>query len=100
MIVQRREGERDQRHSLVLAVHLLRPDMTTRTRLLGLAEAAHALGIPYQQAHRLLLIGALSGTKNGDRWEIKTASVRRLAKSGLAAKLAITREGGRVHEPR
>ncbi len=46
---------------------------------LGLAEAAQALGIPYQRAHRLLLIGALPGEKREGRWYVSANAVRRLA---------------------
>lgn len=58
---------------------------------LGLADAAQQLRIPYQQAHRLLLVGVLLGTKRGGRWLVSAESVRRLAKSGLVSRLVHTR---------
>ncbi len=54
--------------------------MTTRMTKLGLAEAAQKLGIPYQQAHRLVLIGALPGEKRAGRWYVSANAVRRLTK--------------------
>ncbi len=47
---------------------------------LGLAEAAQALKLPYQDAHRLLLTGALRGEKRSGRWYVVAADVERLAK--------------------
>lgn len=46
---------------------------------IGLAEAAHRLRLPYQNAHRLLLLGELSGEKRAGRWYVQVADVRRLA---------------------
>lgn len=54
---------------------------------LGLAEAAHALSIPYQQAHRLLLLGILAGEKRGGRWLVDAEQVRELAASGRVRQL-------------
>ena len=45
---------------------------------LGLAEAAARLRIPYQLAHRLVLIGRLSGQKTGGRWRVTLESLRRV----------------------
>jgi len=48
--------------------------------LIGLAEAAQLLRIPYQDCHRLLLTGSLRGEKRGGRWFIVLSDVDRLAK--------------------
>lgn len=61
--------------------------MIARNTKLGLAEAAQVLGIPYQQAHRLLLVGVLPGEKLGGRWYVASAAVRRLVNAGLIPKL-------------
>lgn len=47
--------------------------------LIGLAEAAQRLRMPYQDCHRLLLTGLLRGEKRGGRWFIVLADVDRLA---------------------
>lgn len=47
--------------------------------MIGLAEAAVRLGIPYQDAHRLLLTGKLTGEKRGSRWFVRISDVDRLA---------------------
>ncbi len=62
--------------------------MAVRNQWLGLAEAAQVLGIPYQQAHRLLLVGVLRGEKREGRWYVLAASVRRLHQSQLVQNLA------------
>ena len=43
--------------------------------MIGLAEAAHRLGIAYQDAHRLLLTGRLHGEKRGNRWYVSVDDV-------------------------
>ena len=43
--------------------------------LIGLAEAAQKLGMPYQDAHRLLLTGSIRGEKRGNRWLVRLADV-------------------------
>ena len=53
--------------------------MSTHAKL-GLAEAAQALRIPYQDAHRLVLTGVLRGEKRSGRWYVVAADVERLAK--------------------
>lgn len=50
-------------------------------RSVGLSEAAHALGLSYQVAHRLLLVGILRGRKHTGRWLVDVADLRRLARS-------------------
>lgn len=45
---------------------------------IGLAEAAQQLRLPYQDAHRLLLTGALRGKKVRGRWLVDRESVQRL----------------------
>lgn len=47
-------------------------------RMIGLAEAAAHLCIPYQDAHRLLLTGKLAGEKRGSRWYVRKVDVDRL----------------------
>ncbi len=46
--------------------------------VIGLAEAAARLKIPYQDAHRLLLTGKLRGEKRGGRWFVALRDVQRL----------------------
>jgi hypothetical protein len=46
--------------------------------MVGLAEAAVRLRIPYQNAHRLLLTGSLSGEKRSGRWFVSVADVERI----------------------
>lgn len=48
-------------------------------KVIGLAEAAALLRIPYQDAHRLVLTGRLDGRKQGGRWYVPVADVERLA---------------------
>lgn len=56
--------------------------MTAETRsaddAISLAECAQLLSIPYQDAHRLLLVGRLSGVRRGGRWVCSRESVQRL----------------------
>lgn len=44
----------------------------------GLALAAQRLGVPYQDAHRMVLIGKLRGQKRGGRWYVLVSDVERL----------------------
>ncbi len=54
--------------------------MTQReTEMIGLAEAAQRLRLPYQDAHRLLLTGKLRGEKRKGRWYVSMNDVTRLA---------------------
>ena len=54
--------------------------MTQReTEMIGLAEAAQRLSLPYQDAHRLLLTGKLRGEKRKGRWYVSMNDVARLA---------------------
>ena len=46
--------------------------------LIGLAEAAQRLGLPYQNCHRLLLTGQLRGEKRDGRWYVRTDDVEQL----------------------
>jgi hypothetical protein len=50
-----------------------------RVEVMGLAEAAQKLRIPYQDCHRLLLTGALRGEKVRGRWYVEVSDVNRLA---------------------
>jgi hypothetical protein len=45
---------------------------------LPLAEAAMRLGLPYQDTHRLMLLGQLGSQRRGSRWYVSAASVERL----------------------
>lgn len=46
-----------------------------------LAEAALRLGLSWQQAWRLVLVGALKGRKVGRRWFVGVESIERYASS-------------------
>ena len=46
--------------------------------MIGLAEAAMQLGVPYQDAHRLLLTGKMSGEKRRSRWFVRLVDVEKL----------------------
>jgi hypothetical protein len=48
--------------------------MATAERSIPLAEAAHALGLTWAQAWRLVLVGALDGRKEGARWIVTQES--------------------------
>ena len=50
--------------------------------MIGLAEGAQRLGLPYQDAHRLLLTGVLQGEKRGGRWFVTRESVERVRQGG------------------
>lgn len=52
--------------------------------MIGLAEAAAKLSVPYQDAHRLLLTGKLAGEKRGSRWFVRLADVERLKSAHTA----------------
>lgn len=52
--------------------------------VLGLAEAAKELGLPYQDAHRLLLTGELEGDKRCGRWWVTRASLDEFNARALA----------------
>jgi len=54
--------------------------MTNAERMIGLAEAAQKLGLPYQNCHRLLLTGQLRGEKREGRWYVLAHDVERLAR--------------------
>jgi hypothetical protein len=58
---------------------------------IGLAEAAHRLGIPYQDCHRLLLTGLLRGEKRRGRWYVLAEDVLQLAE-GLPTRPVRTAE--------
>ena len=54
--------------------------MTQRAKeMIGRAEAAQRLCLPYQDAHRLLLTGKLRGEKRKGRWYVSVNDVARLA---------------------
>jgi len=65
-------------------------DPQTRS-VIGLAEAAHKLAVPYQDAHRLLLTGKLRGEKRGGRWFVVAADVESLIRERSAAATTRTR---------
>jgi hypothetical protein len=62
---------------------------------IGLTEAAHTLGLSYQAAYRLMLLGFLHGYKRNGRWLVASADVRRLGKAGRATtpKAHVSRRG-------
>jgi hypothetical protein len=49
------------------------------TTVIGLAEAAHMLKIPYQDCHRLVLTGRLRGEKRNGRWQVVVRDIERVA---------------------
>ncbi len=49
-------------------------------RMIGLAEAAQRLALPYQDTHRLLLTGRLRGEKHRNRWYVLESDVDRLVR--------------------
>jgi len=49
-----------------------------RQGMIGLAEAAALLKRPYQDTHRLMLLGKLRGEKRGGRWFVLRKDVDRL----------------------
>jgi hypothetical protein len=55
--------------------------MSLNKGMIGLAEAAHRLQMPYQDCHRLLLIGVLGGEKRNGRWYVRTSDVDRFARN-------------------
>ena len=57
--------------------------MTRVGRMIGLAEAAQKLGLPYQNCHRLLLTGQLRGEKREGRWYVLLRDVERVARQRL-----------------
>lgn len=62
--------------------------MTTKDRraMIGLAEAAQRLALPYQDAHRLLLTQKLRGEKRGGRWLVHREDVERLERERARSK--------------
>jgi hypothetical protein len=50
----------------------------TRETMMGLAEAAQKLRLPYQDCHRLLLTGVLRGKKRHGRWYVLLEDVEEL----------------------
>ncbi len=65
--------------------------MNARRRVIGLAEAAAALRIPYQDAHRLLLTGQLTGEKRGGRWYVAIESLKHLESEGALSQESASR---------
>ena len=61
--------------------------------MIGLAEAALHLGIPYQNAHRLLLTGQLRGEKRGSRWYVQLIDVQRLVRAAKQQSAVLPIEG-------
>ena len=51
--------------------------------MIGLAEAAQKLGLPYQNCHRLLLTGQLRGEKREGRWYVLVQDVERIVRQRL-----------------
>jgi hypothetical protein len=65
--------------------------MTEPTRsaedAIGLAECSQLLKIPYQECHRLLMVGRLSGVKRGGRWVCSRESLERLLREREASQV-------------
>jgi hypothetical protein len=61
------------------------------SEMIGLAEAAQRLGLPYQDAHRLLLTGRLRGEKRRGRWFVFLKDVVSLATERIAAPSQVRR---------
>ncbi len=55
------------------------PVTRRKARLIGLADAAALAMMPYQDAHRALLMGKLRGEKRGSRWFVRLLDAQRLA---------------------
>jgi hypothetical protein len=66
--------------------------MEQSIKFVGLAEAAMAIGIPYQSAHRLLLIGALRGEKRSGRWFVRSEDVATLVDKRKGAESTVSDE--------
>jgi hypothetical protein len=64
--------------------------MDREDEMIGLAMAAAKLKIPYQDAHRLLLVGRLTGEKRGGRWFVRVADVERLLREREAGAVVKT----------
>lgn len=60
-------------------------DPNAQVQMIGLGEAAARLHIPYQDAHRLLLTGKLTGQKRKGRWFVDIESVKRMELERQAA---------------
>ena len=57
---------------------LINWEVSVAEELMGLADAAARLRVPYPTAHRLLLIGRLRGQKHGGRWMVPRSDVMSL----------------------
>ncbi len=64
--------------------------MESDERMIGLAEAAAALRIPYQDAHRLLMVGTLEGKKVRGRWLVLVDCVERLRVGEVVVPRSVT----------
>jgi hypothetical protein len=54
--------------------------------MITLAEAGIRLRMPYQDVHRLMLLGSLQSEKRGGRWFVRRADVEREARERQAAR--------------
>ncbi len=54
--------------------------MKLNVDMVGLAVAAQQLRLPYQDAHRLLLVGRLRGEKRRGRWFVRVEDVQQVAR--------------------
>lgn len=61
--------------------------MAESGEMIGLAEAAIALRVPYQLVHRWLMVGRLQGQKTAGRWLVRGEDVARLAEELAAGRL-------------
>ncbi|MCA9312008.1 MAG: helix-turn-helix domain-containing protein [Phycisphaerales bacterium] len=53
--------------------------MTGVEDLIGLADAAALLRVPYQKAHRLVMLGELPAIKQAGRWVVRREDVDKIA---------------------
>jgi hypothetical protein len=72
-----------------------------QVEVIGLAEAAVRLRVPYQDAHRLLLTGRLRGEKRGGRWFVSTASLESLLRTSAGPNAPkVEQRASRVNAPK
>ena len=65
-------------------------ELNANEEMIGLAEAAARLHVPYQDAHRLLMTGKLQGQKVRGRWMVRVETVELLESGELRAPRSVT----------
>lgn len=65
----------------------------SREKMIGLAEAAALLRLPYQDTHRLMLLGKMRGEKRGGRWYVFRKDVDHLRDARRTDESAPTAKG-------